>query len=196
MSGDPKGPGDFEGSGDFEGPDDFEGTGADFDFDAEFAREFGPKVALRCVLVVPVANATKLAEVCTIVKVSAHVVPVSGVGCVLVSADPATGEHDVEALSLALRGAEIVLLSVGEDAIDAQSWVAGVRGPDPRPGLLLSVWPDLVQQLVLGRVDPEQAAAAALGGEGSRIGAFWKLFRGKGQENVPDERPETPDDVP
>jgi hypothetical protein len=150
-----------------------------FDFDAEFEKAFGPEKPIRSVLVAPVANAKKLAEVCTIAKVNAFVVPVKGLGCVLVTEDPATGEADAETLSRVLQGAEIVLLTVGQDSIEGQSWVGGERGDDPKPGLLLSVWPDLVQQLVLGRLDPAEAAGAAAGGEGSRIGAFWKLFRGK-----------------
>ena len=158
--------------------DDVLGEG--FDFDAEFAKEFGPKVPLRSVLVVPVADAAKLAEVCTLAEVHAWVVPVRGLGCVLVTHDPATGEQDAERLSGVLRGAELVLLSVGEESIEGQTWVAAQRGEDPRPGLLLSVWPDVVQQLVLGRLDPAEAEQAANGGEGSRIGAFWKLFRGMG----------------
>ena len=155
-----------------------------FDFDAEFEKAFGPKKPIRSVLVAPVANARKLAEVCTIAKVDAFVVPVKGLGCVLVTEDPATGEADAQTLSGVVQGAEIVLLSVGEDSIQGQTWVAGRRGDDPKPGLLLSVWPDVVQQLVLGRLDPAEAAGAATGGEGSRIGAFWKLFRGRNDEGA------------
>lgn len=153
-----------------------------FDFDAEFEKAFGPKAPLRSVLVVPVANARKLAEVCAGAGVDAVVVPVRGLGCVLVTADPGTGEADAATLSRAVAGAEVVLLSVGEDSIEGQTWTGGERGDDPRPGLLLSVWPDVVQQLVLGRLDPAEAAAAA-GGEGGRIGSFWKLFRGKDDED-------------
>ena len=179
-------PGDAPGD-DTSGDDFGSELGADFDFDAEFAKEFGPKVPLRSALVVPVANAAKLAEVCTLAEVRAHVVPVRGLGCVLVTLDPATGERDAEVLSRVLRTVEVVLLSVGEESIEGQTWSAGARGDDPKPGLLLSVWPDVVQQLVLGRLDPAQAAGAAEGGEGSRIGAFWKLFRGRGDENKGDE---------
>lgn len=159
--------------------------GEGFDFDAEFAKEFGPKVPLRSVLVAPVADAVQLAGVCTLAEVHAWIVPVRGLGCVLVTHDPATGEQDAEKLSTVLRGAELVLLSVGEESIEGQTWVGGERGEDPRPGLLLSMWPDVVQQLVLGRLDAAEAEQAAHGGEGSRIGAFWKLFRGKGGAGEP-----------
>ncbi|NAZ81072.1 hypothetical protein GTR02_04490 [Kineococcus sp. R8] len=163
--------------------------GEGFDFDAEFAKEFGPKVPVRSVLVAPVADAAKLAEVCTLAEVHAWVVPVRGLGCVLVTRDPATGEQDAQRLSGVLRGAEVVLLSVGEESIEGQTWVAGQRGEDPRPGLLLSMWPDVVQQLVLGRLDAAEAEEAASGGEGSRIGAFWKLFRGRGGPGGPQPGP-------
>jgi hypothetical protein len=165
-------------------PDDVLGEG--FDFDAEFAKEFGPKVPLRSVLVVPVADAARLAGVCTLVDVHAWVVPVRGLGCVLVTHDPATGEQDAQELSGALRGAELVLLTVGEESIEGQTWLGGRRGDDPRPGLLLSMWPDVVQQLVLGRLDAAEAEQAAQGGEGGRLGAFWKLLRGKGGPDAPE----------
>ncbi|NIZ92783.1 hypothetical protein [Kineococcus rubinsiae] len=181
------GPGDRpgDGPGDELPGDDVLGEG--FDFDAEFAKEFGPKVPIRSVLVVPVADAAKLAEVCTLAELHAWVVPVRGLGCVLVTQDPATGEADAERLSAVLRAAELVLLTVGEESIEGQTWTGGKRGEDPKPGLLLSVWPDVVQQLVLGRLDPAEAEQAANGGEGSRIGAFWKLFRGKGGAGEPGE---------
>ncbi|WP_432573980.1 hypothetical protein [Kineococcus sp. SYSU DK005] len=184
MSERPGGPGGPGGPGE----EPLEGLGEDFDFDAAFQREFGPKPPLRSVLVVPVAAARKLAEVCTVAGVRAHVVPVRGVGCVLVTEDPATGEQDAQALSAVVRQAEVLLLTVREESIEGQSWTAGQRGPDPKPGLLLSVWPDEVQRIVLGRVDPAEAAGAAQGGEGSRIGAFWKLFRrddGRGDAGAP-----------
>ncbi|WP_432483334.1 hypothetical protein [Kineococcus esterisolvens] len=153
------------------------GLGEGFDFDAAFQREFGPKPPVRSVLVVPVADARKLVELCTLAGVRAHVVPVRGLGCVLVTHDPATGEDDAQKLSAVLRQAQLLLLTVREEAIEGQSWIAGERGEDPKPGLLLSVWPDQVQQLVLGRLDPAEAAGAAQGGEGGRAGAFWRLFR-------------------
>lgn len=153
-----------------------------FDFDAEFEKAFGPEKPVRSAIVVPVASAKRLAEVCTLAEVHAHVVPVRGLGCVLVTHDPATGERDVEALSKVVRGGELVLFTVGEESIEGQTWQDGVRGDDPKAGLLLSVWPDAVQQLVLGRLDAAEAAGAAEGGEGSRIGAFWKLFRTKDEE--------------
>ncbi|WP_432494234.1 hypothetical protein [Kineococcus auxinigenes] len=174
MSGQPHGAGPGEEPG-----DEPSGLGEDFDFDAAFQREFGPKPPVRSVLVVPVADAGKLAEVCTLAGVRAHVVPVRGLGCVLVTHDPATGEDDAQKLSAVLRQVELLLLTVREESIEGQSWTAGERGEDPKPGLLLSVWPDQVQQLVLGRLDPAEAAGAAQGGEGNRLGAFWKLFKGR-----------------
>jgi len=164
--------------------------GGDFDFDAEFAKAFGPKPPIRSVLVVPVPDAKKLAEVCTVAGIHAHVVPVKGLGSVLVAADPASGEEYAAALSKLVEGAEIVLLTVGEESIEGQTWRNAERGDDPKPGLLLSVWPDVVQQLVLGRLDPAEAAGAAQGGDGSRMGALWKLFRNpRGDKNDDDDTP-------
>ena len=100
----------------------------------------------------------------------------------IVAHDPATGEDDVRTLSTVVRGGELVLFTVGEESIEGQTWQDGARGDDPKAGLLLSVWPDTVQQLVLGRLDPAEAAGAAEGGQGSRAGAFWKLFKTKDDE--------------
>ncbi|MFB9378924.1 hypothetical protein ACFFKU_06115 [Kineococcus gynurae] len=189
MSGDrppAEGPGDRPERGDDALPSDLDAT---FDFDAEFAKAFGPQPPVRSVIVAPVADARKLAEVCTLASVHAHVVPVKGLGCALVTVDPASGEADVEKLSAVLRGAEIVLLVVREEAIEGQTWRDGQRGEDPRPGLLLSLWPDVMQQLVLGKLDAAEAAGAALGGEGSRIGSFWKLFTRRGGEPDADVPP-------
>ena len=176
MSGSGEVPGGVPG----DDPDGVPGEG--FDFDAEFEKAFGPKKPVRSAIVVPVTSARKLAEVCTLARVAAHVVPVRGLGCVLVTHDPATGEQDVEALSKVVRGGELVLFTVGEESIEGQTWQDGTRGDDPKAGLLLSVWPDTVQQLVLGRLDPAEAAGAAEGGEGSRRGALWRLFKTRDDE--------------
>ncbi|WP_432544527.1 hypothetical protein [Kineococcus sp. SYSU DK002] len=151
----------------------------DFDFDAEFEKAFGPKKPLRSVIVVGVSQAQALAALLPEHGVQAHVVPVKGIGSVLVTLDPGTGEQDVATLSAAVPQAEFVLFTVGEESIEGQAWVGGARGEDPRPGLLLSVWPDLVQDLVLGKADP---AEHAVGTEPPRRGGFWKRRRGGGED--------------
>ncbi|MEZ0490642.1 hypothetical protein AB2L28_00140 [Kineococcus sp. TBRC 1896] len=148
----------------------------EFDFDAEFAKAFGPKKPVRSVIVAGTTSARALADLLPAHDVHAHVVPVKGVGTVLLTHDPATGEQDVQTLSAAVPQAEFVLFTVGEESIEGQSWAGGARGDDPRPGLLLSVWPDLVQDLVLGKTDPAEHAVSA---EEPRRGAFWKRLRGR-----------------
>ena len=180
MSAEGTGPGGRE-----PGDDDLDAEfGREFDhdlsaeFDEEFQREFGPKPPRRAVVVVPVAAAHKVAELCTVVQVQGPVVPVRGLGCVLVP-EPARAAADAETLSRALPSVELVLLTLGEEAVEGQTWRGGQRQEDPKPGLLLSVWPDTVQQLLFGRLDPASVAGTVTGGEGSRIGSFWKLFRGR-----------------
>lgn len=148
----------------------------EFDFDAEFAKAFGPKKPVRSVIVAGIAQARALADLLPAHDVNAHVVAVKGIGTVLVAHDPATGEQDVQTLSAAVPQAEFVLFTVGEESIEGQTWTGGTRGEDPKPGLLLSVWPDLVQDLVLGKADP---AEHAVGPEEPRKGAFWKRLRGR-----------------
>ncbi len=132
----------------------------EFDFDAEFAKAFGPKKPVRSVIVAGIAQARALADL-----LPAHDVkrprrgrqghrhrprrPRPGDG---------GGEQDVQTLSAAVPQAEFVLFTVGEESIEGQTWTGGTRGEDPRPGLLLSVWPDLVQDLVLGKADPAEHA--------------------------------------
>ncbi|MEW1957328.1 hypothetical protein [Kineococcus sp. NPDC059986] len=148
----------------------------EFDFDAEFAKAFGPKKPVRSVIVAGIAQARALADLLPAHDVHAHVVAVKGIGTVLVTHDPGTGEQDVQTLSTAVPQAEFVLFTVGEESIEGQTWTGGTRGDDPKPGLLLSVWPDLVQDLVLGKADP---AEHAVPDEEPRKGAFWKRRRGR-----------------
>ncbi|MEZ0164135.1 hypothetical protein AB2L27_05050 [Kineococcus sp. LSe6-4] len=157
----------------------------EFDFDAEFAKAFGPKTPVRSVIVAGITQPRALAALLPAHGVQAHVVPVKGLGAALVVHDPGTGEQDVQTLSAAVPQAEFVLLTVGEESIEGQSWTGGTRGEDPKPGLLLSVWPDLVQHLVLGKADPAEHAVSA---EEPRKGAFWKRLRGRDDDPSPRPR--------
>ncbi|PRY17554.1 hypothetical protein [Kineococcus rhizosphaerae] len=152
------------------------GVPDDFDFDAEFQKAFGPKKPVRSVIVAGVTQSRVLVDVLAQVDVHAYCVPVKGVGSVLVTEDPATGEADVATLSGAVPQAEFVLFTVGEESIEGQAWLGGRRGEDPKPGLLLSIWPDPVQDLVLGKTDPAEHAVT---GQQTRKPAFWKRVLGR-----------------
>ncbi len=130
----------------------------EFDFDAEFAKAFGPKKPVRSVIVAGIAQARALADLLPAHDVNAHVVAVKGIGTVLVAHDPATGEQDVQTTVRRRPAGRVRPFTVGEESIEGQTWTGGTRGEDPRPGLLLSVWPDLVQDLVLGKADPAEHA--------------------------------------
>ena len=131
-------------------------------------------------LVVPVADPARLASVCTLARVRGRLVPVEGAGCVLLP-EPADGAQDAAAkLSRLVQGADVVLLALDGDVITAQRWRGGTRGQDAAaPGLLLSTWPDAVQGLLLGRLDPAHADGAREVGHGSRWKAAWGLARGR-----------------
>ena len=123
-------------------------------------------------LVLPVADAERAADLCALASMSADVVPVAGVGAVVL---PAAGQAGAgaQALSRLLRGADVLLLTAGEDAVAAQLWRGGARGEDPRAGLLLATWPDDVQRLLLGRLEPGDVAGTASSAGRSR----WRALR-------------------
>ena len=136
----------------------------------------------RPLLVVPVADAERLAPVCTLARVRGRLVPVEGAGCVLVPQDAGGAQEAAAKLSRLVRGADVVLLGVDGNAVTAQRWRGGVRGQDAAaPGLLLSTWPDTVQRLLLGGLDPSEVAGARDVGHGSRWRAAWGLARGRGR---------------
>ena len=137
----------------------------------------------RTLLVAPVAAAARLADVCTLARVRGRLVPVEGAGCVLL---PEVGQDPGEAaarLSRLVQGADVVVLTVAEDAVTAQRWRAGSRQQDPpSAGLLLSTWPDDVQRLLLGRIDAADVAGTRTAGRGSRWRAAWSLARSRRRE--------------
>ncbi|PPK95206.1 hypothetical protein CLV92_10627 [Kineococcus xinjiangensis] len=133
----------------------------------------------RSVLVVPVEGAERLSAVCTLARVRGRVVPVEGAGCVLLPAAPADAEAAAAKLSTLVQGADVVVLTSAAGAVTAQRWRGGRRQEDPKAGLLLSVWPDAVQRLLLGRLDPAEVPGTRDGGEGPRWRAAWSLARSR-----------------
>ena len=127
-------------------------------------------------LVLPVTDAERAADLCALASVVADVVPVEGVGAVVVPA-PGGAEAGARALSKLLRGADVLVLTATQDAVAAQRWRGGARGEDPRAGLLLATWPDDVQRLLLGRLAPADVLGAASSAGRSRWGAVRSLAR-------------------
>ena len=124
----------------------------------------------------PVADAGRAADLCALASVAADVVPVEGVGAVVVPG-PGEAEAGARALSGLLRGADVLVLTATDDAVAAQRWRGGVRQEDPRAGLLLATWPDDVQRLLLGRLAPGDVAGTASSAGRSRWRAVRSLVR-------------------
>jgi len=127
---------------------------------------------------VPVADAERAADLCALASVAADVVPVDGVGAVVVPG-PGEAEAGARALSKLLRGADVVVLTATQDAVAAQRWRGGARGEDPRAGLLLATWPDDVQRLLLGRLAPADAPGTTSSAGRSRWRAVRSLVRAR-----------------
>jgi len=174
----------------------FPGTGGGPSFDpSEGAR--------RAVVVLPVASAERAADLCALGGVSATCVPVAGAGVVVVpdareGVGPGLAGVDVaERTSRLLRGVDVVLLLVGggdgaggapaadgagqgsgEGQVDAQTWRGGQQATGGRPaGLLLASWHDDVLRLLLGRLDPADAAGAVSSTGRGRWSAVRSLLR-------------------
>ena len=129
-------------------------------------------------LVVPVADAERAADLCALASVVADVVPVDGVGSVAVVA-PGSAEASAQAVSKLLRVADVLVLTTTQDAVAAQRWRGGARQEDPRAGLLLATWPDDVQRLLLGRLAPAEVAGTASSAGRSRWRALRSLARAR-----------------
>jgi hypothetical protein len=139
--------------------------------------------------VLPVPTAARAADLCALAGVSADVVPVlpAGIAALPVAGGTASpgsgvpagawGVDAAERLSRLLRGLDVVLLLAGEDQVSAQRWAGGARGEDPRAGLLLATWPDDVQRLLLGRLDPADVEGSATSAGRGRWSAFRSLLR-------------------
>jgi hypothetical protein len=130
-------------------------------------------------VVLPVADASRAADLCSLAAVDAGCVAVPGVGTVVVPVDAAGARDGAERLSRLLRGAEVVLLQAAEDRVSAQRWHGGTREEDPVAGLLLATWPDDVQRLLLGRLSPGEVSGAASSTGRGRWRALRSLLRSR-----------------
>ncbi|MBF5080980.1 hypothetical protein [Quadrisphaera sp. INWT6] len=173
----------------------FPGTGGGPSFDPS-------EGAHRAVVVLPVASAERAADLCALGGVAATCVPVSGAGVVVVpdareGVGPGlAGVDAAERTSRLLRGVDVVLLLVGggdgaggapapgdgagsgEGQVDAQTWRGGQQATGGRPaGLLLATWHGDVLRLLLGRLDPADAAGAVSSAGRGRWSAVRSLLR-------------------
>lgn len=125
---------------------------------------------MRAVVLVPVAEADRLAAMCTLARVQATVAPVADVGCAVVPTDATSGEDAAQRLSRLLGRADVLLLTSSEGQVEAERWRAGALADAPAPGLVLASLPDTVERLLLGS-DPAGLAGAVSTRGMSRLAA-------------------------
>lgn len=120
------------------------------------------------VLVLPVARARELAQMCGLLGVHGVLVPVGRQAHALVLHEPTTGDAAAQQVSRLLRRAEVLLVtrsgpeggSGAAGQLHATRWRAGAVHETPPPGLLLASLPDSLERLVLGLGDPAGAPGA------------------------------------
>lgn len=130
-----------------------------------------PHPVRRDVVVVPVADARRLATLCAMVGVPADVLPLAGAGSAVVpraavsAGSPATAQSTATdaaaALSRLTRGAGVVHLTYDGDRVSGQRWQDGAAREEVAAGLLLSALPGLVSDLLTGTRDPSSVPDAA-----------------------------------
>lgn len=147
--------------------------------------------ARRAVLVLPVSDAERAADLCAMSGVAAVCAPVSGAGVVAVPAPREgvlpglAGVDAAERLSRLLRGLDVVLLLAEGEAgqegqVSAQTWRGGQQAPDGRPaGLLLASWPGDVLRLLLGSLEVGEVPGSATSVGRNRWTAVRGLLRAR-----------------
>ena len=127
---------------DFEVPDDLSALldGPDED----------PSIVL---VMTQVAVPAPLAAACAISKVDVDVVPTE-IGAIAVLRDPRAAAQGAGAISKLLRTLPVVLLERREGQITATRWTAGECGDELPAGLVLSDAPAVLEDLLLGSVQP------------------------------------------
>lgn len=124
------------------------------------------------VVVTQVAVAGALAAACSLAQVDVDAVP-SPVGAIAVLRDPAAGATATAAISQLLRQAPVVLLERRAEQVSATQWVAGAQTKELPPGLVLSGAPEVLEDLLLGDLDP-----ATVDGTVTSVGlSRWKAMR-------------------
>lgn len=116
------------------------------------------------VLVVPVAQAARLAAACGAVGIAGHVVPTGQGGapapCLVVLDDPGASTTAAQRLSRILGRAAVIVLRRADGQLEAERWEMGRLGDAPPAGLLVQGLPDLVSSVLVGGVEPETVPGA------------------------------------
>ena len=115
----------------------------------------GAALPPRAVVLTQVAVAQGLAAACAMSKVGVDAVP-SEIGALAVCRSTAPGEPEraAEVISRLLRNTPVVLLVQREGQMTAVRWAGGQQGEEISPVLMLDGAPALVEELLLGQVDP------------------------------------------
>jgi len=156
--------------------------------------EPGESRRVLAVVLTPIASAQVLAALCSMAKVEADIIPTKR-GALAAKVITTSGELDPEELlsgapaeakelAATLSGTTklgVVLLTarLGEDqdgitgTISARSFDKGTEGEEVAPGLILAQSDDVVEQILVGSLDPAEAPGRVVPGEMSR----WQAAR-------------------
>ncbi|HLR28777.1 MAG TPA: hypothetical protein VK086_08795 [Ruania sp.] len=156
--------------------------------------EAGESRRVLAVVLTPIASAQVLAALCSMAKVEADIIPTKR-GALAAKVITTSGELDPEELlsgapaeakelATTLSGTTklgVVLLTarLGEDqdgitgTISARSFDKGTEGEEVAPGLILAQSDDVVEQILVGSLDPAEAPGRVVPGEMSR----WQAAR-------------------
>ena len=109
----------------------------------------------RAVVLTQVAVAEGLAAACAMSKVPVDAVP-SEIGALAVCRSTASGEPEraAEVISRLLRNTPVVLLVQREGHMTAVRWTGGQQGEEVSPVLMLDGAPSIIEELLLGQVEP------------------------------------------
>ena len=108
------------------------------------------------VVVTPFGVAEQLAAACVLSNISGTIVPIGDfTGIVLADTDVKAGNEAAAAISKLSGKHEVLLLVRSEEQIDAGHYRHGSRESDVPAGLALKNLPDVLEQLLLETVSPE-----------------------------------------
>ena len=112
-------------------------------------------LAPRAVVLTQVAVAEGLAAACAMSKVPVDAVPTE-IGALAVCRSTAAGEPEraAEVISRLLRNTPVVLLVQRDGHMTGGRWTAGQKGESVSAVLMLDGAPALVEELLLGQVEP------------------------------------------
>lgn len=114
----------------------------------------------RIIALTPFGKPDQLAAACVLAKIHGTVVPVGEFSAIALGDDSEEARATAARLSEMAGDHELLLLVSSEEHIEASQWRHGKHENDVAAGLALSNLPDELEDLVLGRTAPADAAGS------------------------------------